>query len=231
MPPDELCQRLDRLRTALRDAEREFGRPAGSVRLVAVGKTQPVARLRAVLACGQRALGENYAQEFHDKVAAIGRDGAEWHFIGPLQSNKTRLVASDAHWVHAIDRVKIARRLAEQRDPALPPLQVCLQVNLDAEPGKAGVAPDELPALAEAVAGLPRLRLRGLMCIPAPRRDFDDQRRSFARLRRLQEALQGQGHALDTLSMGMSGDFRAAIAEGATLVRIGTALFGPRRTT
>ena len=230
MAPDELCERLDHLQSALREAERRYGRPAGSVRLVAVSKTQPVARLRVALACGQRAFGENYAQEFHDKVTAIGAEAAEWHFIGPLQSNKTRLVANTAHWVQSIDRFKIARRLAEQRDPTRPPLQVCLQVNLDAEPGKAGVAPAELPALAEQVAGLDRLRLRGLMCIPRPRRDFDAQRRSFARLRALLEDLQGRGHALDTLSMGMSADFRAAIAEGATLVRIGTALFGPRRT-
>ncbi|MEJ2059438.1 MAG: YggS family pyridoxal phosphate-dependent enzyme [Gammaproteobacteria bacterium] len=212
----------------IRAAEQHFGRSPGSVKLLAVSKTFPAEIVRAAIACGQRDFGENYVQEFETKAHAL-RDAAPcWHFIGPLQSNKTRMVSELADWVHSIDRLKIAQRLDDQRPAASPPLDVCLQVNVSGEASKSGVAPGELPALAEAVAALPRLRLRGLMAIPAPRTDFDAQRRQFARLRGLFEDLTGRGFDLDTLSMGMSGDWQAAVAEGATIIRIGTAVFGER---
>lgn len=225
---DPICDRLDTVRSKIRDAERRFGRPESSVKLLAVSKTHPVERLRALLACGQHAFGENYAQELVAKAAALDDPALEWHFIGPIQSNKTRPIASRAHWVHTIDRIKIARRLHEQRPEALPPLQVCLQLNVSGEASKAGVDAGALAELADSVADLPRLCLRGVMAIPAPQTSFEAQRRSFAAVREAFEALMASGHELDTLSMGMTQDMEAAIAEGATLVRIGTAIFGPR---
>ncbi len=181
--------------------------------------------------CGQRAFGENYARELGDKVAQLADLDLEWHYIGPIQRNKTRSIAANAAWVHGIDRFEVASRLAAQRPAELPPLQVCLQVNLDAEPSKAGIAPRELAGLAQAVAQLDptRLRLRGLMCIPRPQVDPVAQRLAFAALRECRATLRREGLALDTLSMGMSDDYCAAIAEGATLIRIGTAIFGTRR--
>lgn len=204
------------------------GRSADEVSLLAVSKTWPEEAVRSAAAVGQRAFGENYVQEGVAKVEALAGLGLEWHFIGPLQSNKTRLVANHFAWVHSIDRLRIAQRLSEQRDVHLPPLQVCVQVNVSGEDSKSGVSPDELPALARAVAALPRLRLRGLMAIPEPTTDTALQRRRFAQVRQLRDQLAGEGLALDTLSMGMSDDLEAAIAEGSTMVRVGTAIFGTR---
>ncbi|RUQ37452.1 MAG: YggS family pyridoxal phosphate-dependent enzyme [Candidatus Competibacteraceae bacterium] len=214
--------------TRIRAAEQRFQRPPESVRLLAVSKTQPAAAIVAIAAQGQRRFGENYLQEALTKIAELADLGLEWHFIGPIQANKTRSIAEHFAWVHSVDRLKIAERLNEQRPEALPPLNVCLQVNIDREATKHGLEIDEVAAVAQAVAALPRLRLRGLMAIPAPAADFATQRQPFAQLRALQEQLNATGLALDTLSMGMSDDLEAAIAEGATLVRVGTALFGPR---
>lgn len=209
-------------------AARENGRASGAVRLLAVSKTWPAADVREAALAGQRAFGENYVQEGVAKVIELADLGLEWHFIGPLQSNKTRVVAEHFDWVHSIDRLKVAERLAEQRPAALPPLSVCLQVNVSGEATKSGVAPDAVEDLARRVAALPGLRLRGLMAIPAPAADFAAQRLPFRRLREIYEQLRAGGLPLDTLSMGMSHDLEAAIAEGATLVRVGTAIFGER---
>jgi len=199
------------------------------VRLLAVSKTFDAAAVRGLAACGQRAFGENYVQEGCDKIAALADvPGLVWHFIGQLQGNKTREVAEHFHWVHTVDRSRIAARLSAQRPAHMPPLQVLLQVSLADEPGKGGVTPAELPALAAAVAVLPRLQLRGLMCIPPPVADVEAQRQPFRRLREMLAALQAAGLPLDTLSMGMSDDLEAAVLEGATLVRVGTAIFGRR---
>lgn len=210
------------------EAARAAGRDPGEVGLLAVSKTWPAEAVREAAAAGQRAFGENYVQEGVAKADELAALGLEWHFIGPLQSNKTRPVAQYFAWVHSVDRLKIAQRLAEQRDVHLPPLNVCIQVNVSGEGSKSGVAPADLPALARAVAALPRLRLRGLMCIPEPTGDAALQRRRFAELRRLRDDLAADGLALDTLSMGMSHDIEAAVAEGATMVRVGTAIFGTR---
>lgn len=207
-------------------------RPVNTVALLCVSKTQPPEAVRAAAAAGEHRFGENYVQEGLDKIATLAdlRSTLEWHLIGPLQSNKTRPVAEAFDWVHSVDRLKIAQRLSEQRPAHLPPLQLCLQVNISAEPSKSGLAPAEVPAVAAAVAALPRLRLRGLMAIPAPAEGEAAQRAPFRALRELMEAINRDqpGLALDTLSMGMSADLRSAIAEGATLVRVGTAIFGAR---
>ncbi|MDR3300145.1 MAG: YggS family pyridoxal phosphate-dependent enzyme [Candidatus Accumulibacter sp.] len=209
-------------------AARVYGRTPETIALLAVSKTWPASFVREAAAAGQRAFGENYVQEGVDKIREIARPDIEWHFIGPLQGNKTRQVAEAFDWVHSVDRLKIAQRLSQQRPAALPPLQVCLQVNISGEDSKSGVAPEEAAALARQVAALPRIVLRGLMAIPAPATDFAGQREPFGRLRRLFERMCDEGLALDTLSMGMSNDIEAAIAEGATLVRVGTAIFGER---
>lgn len=208
------------------------GRPADAVELLAVSKTfGPEAVLEAVRA-GQRAFGENYLQEGLDKIravtAALPCTPLAWHFIGPIQSNKTRPIAEHFDWVHTVDRAKIAARLSEQRPEALWPLNICLQVNISGEASKSGVAPDQLAQLAHAVAALPRLKLRGLMAIPEPTSDVARQRAAFRAMRTLFDALRGQGLDLDTLSMGMSSDMEAAILEGATMVRVGSAIFGAR---
>ena len=205
------------------------GRSAGSVQLLAVSKTWPAARVREAAAAGQRAFGENYAQEAVGKAAELVELGLEWHFIGPLQSNKTRLVAENFAWAHSVDRLKIAERLAAQRPPSLGRLHICLQVNVSGEASKSGCAPDQATALAHAAAALPNLRLRGLMAIPEPSDDVGLQRRRFALLRQVRDRLDAEGLKLDTLSMGMSHDLEAAIMEGATLVRVGTAIFGERK--
>lgn len=223
-----LAQRLTQLKTRIAEAEQRFGRAPGSVALLAVSKTQPAQAIRAAYELGQRDFGENYLQEALSKREQLGDLPLIWHFIGPIQSNKTKSIAENFDWVHSVDRVKIAERLSAQRPPELPPLNVCVQVNVSGEASKSGVAPEEAAALAAAVARLPRLRLRGLMTIPAPAADFERQRAPLRRLRELLERLRDEGYALDTLSMGMSDDLEAAIAEGATLVRIGTALFGAR---
>jgi len=204
------------------------GRDPAGIRLLAVSKTWPARCVVEAAEAGQTAFGENYAQEGADKVAALVGRGLEWHFIGPLQSNKTRLVANAFDWVHAIDRIKIAQRLSEQREAHLPPVNLCIQVNVSGEASKSGIAPAALIPLAEAISDLPRVRLRGLMCIPEPTDDEALLRSRFALLRQLKDDLTTRGFELDTLSMGMSHDIEAAIAEGATIVRVGTAIFGTR---
>ncbi|HEX7384686.1 MAG TPA: YggS family pyridoxal phosphate-dependent enzyme [Burkholderiaceae bacterium] len=231
---------MERIPAQLRDVRGRIARacaavkrPVESVTLLAVGKTFPPAALRAAFDAGQRAFGENYAQEALAKIEALAdlRPRTEWHLIGPLQSNKTREVAAAFDWVHAIDRAKIAERLSAQRPAGMAPLQVCLQVNVSAEASKSGVVPAEAMPLALAVAAMPNLRLRGLMAIPEPAGGFEAQRRPHRALRELLEALQAADPRLarlDTLSMGMSADLEAAIAEGATIVRVGSAIFGAR---
>ncbi len=221
-------QALSTLRARISRAEQQFARPAGAVSLLAVSKTRPAAELRQAHALGQMAFGESYLQEAMAKMQSLSDLDIEWHFIGPLQSNKTRAVAERFAWVHSVDRLKIARRLSEQRPAGLPPLHLCLEVNVSGESSKSGVSPDQAQNLATAVAALPRLRLRGLMAVPAPSADFETQRAPFRVLRQLYDDLRAAGLPMDTLSMGMTADMEAAIAEGATIVRIGTAIFGPR---
>jgi PLP dependent protein len=223
--------KLQQVRHRIGDACARAGRGVQSVTLLAVSKTQDASAVREAFAAGQHAFGENYVQEALGKIEALAdlRARIEWHLIGPLQANKTRDAAAAFDWVHSVERLRIAERLAAQRTESLPPLNVCLQVNVDGETSKSGVAPAQALALARAVAALPRLRLRGLMSIPAPTPDVARQRRGHRALRELFEALRAQGLALDTLSMGMSADLEAAIAEGSTLVRVGTAVFGERR--
>ena len=203
-------------------------RPVDAVRLLAVSKTFGPDAVQAAFDAGQRAFGENYIQEAVEKITALQHLPIEWHCIGPIQSNKTRLVAEHFQWVHTVDRLKIAQRLSEQRPAHLPPLQVCIQVNVDGGPTKSGVAPQEAAALAAAVAALPRLQLRGIMCIPEPAPDFVAARAVFTSAKAVFDALVAQGLPLDTLSMGMSGDLDAAIAGGSTMVRVGSAIFGAR---
>ncbi|MGH8369372.1 MAG: YggS family pyridoxal phosphate-dependent enzyme [Gammaproteobacteria bacterium] len=204
------------------------GRDPGEIALLAVSKTQPTSCIRTALTAGQRLFGENYLQEALDKIRVLAGHDICWHFIGALQANKTRAVAEHFDWVHTVDRERIARRLSEQRPAQSPALNVCIEVRLSDEPDKHGASPEDVPALAASIAQLPRLRLRGLMAIPALSHDAEQQRLPFRRLRELRDALNAQGHTLDTLSMGMSGDLETAIAEGATLIRIGSAIFGPR---
>ena len=229
---DTIGSNLQAVKERIARAAAAAGRSAQSVTLLAVSKTFGPDAVRAAYAAGQRAFGENYVQEALAKIDALAelRGALEWHLIGPLQSNKTRVVAERFDWVHTVDRAKIAERLAEQRPAGLPPLQLCLQVNVSGEPTKAGVAPAALPALAAAVAALPpeRVRLRGLMALPAPAAGFDAQRRPHRELHVLWQQLCDAGLALDTLSTGMSADLEAAIAEGATIVRVGSAIFGTR---
>lgn len=221
-------ERLRAVRARIEAAAHAAGRDPAQVSLLAVSKTWPADAVRAAAAAGQRAFGENYVQEGVNKIEALRELALEWHFIGPLQSNKTRPVANAFDWVHGIDRLKIAERLSAQRDVHRAPLNVCIQVNVSGEDSKSGVAPEEVAALAQAVDALPRLCLRGLMCIPEPTSDLSLLRARFARLRRLRDELCAAGLVLDTLSMGMSYDIEPAIAEGATIVRVGTAIFGER---
>jgi PLP dependent protein len=220
---------LQSVRARIARAAEAAGRDPDSVRLLAVSKLQPATMVRAAAAAGQRDFGENYVQEGIDKIDALADlPGLDWHFIGQLQGNKTREVAERFDWVHTVDRERIAARLSAQRPHHAPPLQVLLQVRLADEPGKGGVPPAGTADLARAVAALPGLRLRGLMCIPPPLADPQAQRAPFRQLRELLQQLNAAGHALDTLSMGMSDDLEAAVLEGSTLVRVGTAIFGPR---
>lgn len=228
MGPQNLPEQLEKLRNRIASAARSAGRNADSVTLLAVGKGHPANLLRAAAGLGIRDFGESYVQEALEKIGALGDLGLTWHFIGRLQANKTRAVAAHFDWVHGVDRLKVAERLSEQRPFHAAPLNICLQVNIAGELTKGGVEPRELPELAAAVARLPRLKLRGLMCIPPDEEDPARQRQWFAAMRGQLESLNASGAGLDTLSMGMSGDFEAAILEGATIVRIGTALFGER---
>ena len=225
------AHRLAGVRATIAATCEQCGRDPETVLLLAVSKTFPIDAVDAVAAAGQRAFGENYAQEGVEK--AVARPDLEWHFIGPLQSNKTRGIAERFTWVHSIDRLKIAERLSAQRPTGLPPLQVCVQVNIDGEATKSGCAPHEALALCQAIAALPQLQLRGLMAIPEATADQTTQRRHFAALRQLRDTINAAdtGLKLDTLSMGMSDDLESAIAEGATIVRIGSAIFGPRTYT
>lgn len=227
-----IFRNLQAVREHISHAATQAARNSVDIQLLAVSKTfGPEAVLEAADA-GQHAFGENYLQEALDKMQAVNQArpelALEWHFIGPIQSNKTRPIAEHFDWVHSVDREKIAQRLSDQRPEHLPPLNICLQVNISHEESKSGVMPEEVLSLAQSVAALPRLRLRGLMAIPEPAAELDVQRQPFHQLRELQEALTRQGLALDTLSMGMSADLDAAIAEGATIVRVGTAIFGKR---
>ncbi len=226
---------LQAVEATITDAVKASERTRSEVQLLAVSKTFPAQAVLDAMATGQLAFGENYLQEALDKIASVAQaqpDAAvEWHFIGPIQSNKTRPIAASFAWVHTVERLKIAQRLSEQRPPELGPLNICLQVNISGEASKSGASPEELPALAREVAQLPNLRLRGLMAIPEPTTDVAQQRAAFARVRVLFDALRADGMELDTLSMGMSGDLAPAIAEGATIVRVGSAIFGKRDYT
>jgi len=223
-----ISERLQAIRAQIAAAANAAGRAPEAVRLIAVSKAHPADAIREAHRAGQTVFGENYLQEALDKMSALHDLPLEWHFIGPIQSNKTRPIAEHFDWVHGIDRLKIAQRLNDSRPAGAAPLQVCLQVNVSGEVSKSGIAPQEAATLAAAVAAMPRLALRGLMAIPEPTDDVALQHSQFRMLRELRDALNRQGLSLDTLSMGMSHDFPAAIAEGATLVRIGTAIFGPR---
>ena len=223
-----LPERWRQARQAVAAAEQRFGRKAGSVTLLAVSKTRGPEEVLTLAREGQRDFGENYLQEAREKMERLREHSLVWHFIGPVQSNKTREIARRFHWTHSLDRLKIARRLHEARPDDLPPLNICIQVNIDAEPGKGGTTPAEAGDLALQILPLSRLKLRGLMALPAPADDFDTQRRAFARVRAIYDELVREGVPLDTLSMGTTGAMQAAIAEGATMVRLGAALFGPR---
>lgn len=229
---DSLPEKLARVRSRIETAARQAGRQVEEITLIGVSKRQSADAMRALYEAGQRAFGENYLQEALDKQDVLADLDIQWHFIGPIQSNKTRSIAEHFDWVHSVDRLKIAQRLSEQRPANRPSLNICLQVNIDAESSKSGIAPKALEELAREVAHLPRLALRGLMAIPAPRDSYADQLAAFSQLRLLLEDLRARPElrSLDTLSMGMSGDLEAAIAAGATMVRIGTDLFGSRET-
>ena len=226
--PQNLTLHVNQVRSRIRQAAEAAGRNPAGVTLVAVTKAQTAESIRLAATAGVTDFGENYLQEASAKMDRLADLGLRWHFIGGIQSNKTRTIAERFDWVHSIDRLSIARRLSEQRPFHAPPLNLCIQVELVPEPNKGGIAPEEVGSLAAAAAELPRVRLRGLMCVPPPQPDVAAEREVFARLRTLLEELNAGGHKLDTLSMGMSGDFESAVAEGATLVRIGTALFGSR---
>ncbi|PKO26104.1 MAG: YggS family pyridoxal phosphate-dependent enzyme [Betaproteobacteria bacterium HGW-Betaproteobacteria-8] len=223
-----ISERLQAVRASIDDAAIHAGRDPAQVCLLAVSKAHPASALRAAFEAGQRMFGENYLQEALGKQAELSDLSIEWHFIGPIQSNKTQAIAQHFDWVHSVDRLKIAQRLSAARADNARPLQVCLQVNVSQEESKSGLALEETAELALAIKAMPGLRLRGLMAIPAPTRDITLQRAQFRLVREVYEKLQQQGLMLDTLSIGMSDDFPAAIAEGATIVRIGSAIFGPR---
>lgn len=228
-----IAHNLQAVDASIRAAADAAGRPREAVSLLAVSKTFPAEAVLEAIAAGQTAFGENYLQEALDKMTAISQAAhgraIAWHFIGPIQSNKTRPIAAHFDWVHTVERLKIAQRLSEQRPPDMAPLDICIQVNISGEASKSGAHPAELEELAHAVAQLPRLRLRGLMAIPEAVSDFEQQRLPFAMLRGLLDKLRAQGIAMDTLSMGMSADLHAAVMEGATIVRVGSAVFGSRK--
>ena len=226
-----IAQNLQSVRERIARACARAQRPVTEVTLLAVSKTFGPQTVREAFDAGQRAFGENYIQEAVEKIEALRELAAEWHCIGPIQSNKTRLVAASFAWAQSVDRLKIAQRLSEQRNDAQPPLNVCIQVNIDGGPAKSGIAPGEALALAREIAQLPRLKLRGLMTIPEPAPNFEAQKAVHDKARRLFEELRAAGLELDTLSMGMSADLEAAIAAGSTMVRVGTAIFGGRPTS
>jgi PLP dependent protein len=230
MSSSHVARQLEEVRQRIAKAAADASRDASAVTLLAVSKTFPAEDVRAAFNAGQRAFGENYVQEAVAKIAQLAdlRSQIEWHFIGPLQSNKTKVVAENFDWVHSVDRLKIAERLSAQRVDGMAALNVCLQVNVSGEESKSGVEPDEALALAHAITALPNLKLRGLMAIPEPAGTLDQQRVPHRRLRELIDLLRADGLDLDTLSMGMSADIEAAILEGATMVRVGTAIFGAR---
>ncbi len=223
----QITDNLDEIRSRMTAAACRYGRAPATVRLLAVSKQQPADSVQAALTAGQRDFGENYLGEALTKISNVAGPAC-WHFIGTVQSNKTRGIAAHFDWVHSVDRLKIARRLSVQRPADSKPLNVCVEVNVAGEISKSGVPPAELETLANRIAKLPQLRLRGLMCLPPSEQEFEQQRRPFAQLRQLFESLNDNGLGLDTLSMGMSADFEAAIAEGATIIRVGTAVFGAR---
>ncbi|MDA0680920.1 MAG: YggS family pyridoxal phosphate-dependent enzyme [Proteobacteria bacterium] len=223
-----VTENFRKIQDLLAKAAADAGRAADDIRLVAVSKKKPLEAILEVASAGQRDFGENFVQEGLEKIRSAARNDLRWHFIGHLQSNKTKAVAEHFQWVHTIDRLKIAQRLSEYRPSDAEDLNICIEVNIDGETQKSGVSVAQTRDLAAAIAELPRLKLRGLMCLPAIRHGFDEQRKPFAALRVLHESLQAQGHELDTLSMGMSADYAAAIHEGATIIRIGTGIFGTR---
>jgi len=224
---ETITNKWRQIKQCIRDAEQAAGRGEGDVLLLAVSKTKPAADIVALYGAGQRHFAESYVQEAVLKQSALAAFDISWHFIGPIQSNKTKVIARHFSWVHSVDRLKIARRLSDQRPDTLPPLNICLQVNISGEASKSGISLEDLPELIEAVSALKRLRLRGVMAIPEPEQDFQKQRQPFARLYQAVNALSAT--SLDTFSMGMSADLEAAIAEGATIVRVGTGIFGPRQ--
>lgn len=225
---EDISIRLAQVQQRIRLAESRSGRPANSVRLLAVSKSWPAQALLEAVAAGQHAFGENYLQEALAKIAALHDQSLEWHYIGTIQSNKCREIATHFDWVHSVDRLKVARRLSEQRPTGAPPLNICLQINISNEASKSGINPEEALDIAREITTLPNIRLRGLMAIPEAIKGLDAQRLLFRQVHELQERLIANGLNLDTLSMGMSGDMEAAIAEGATIVRVGSAIFGQR---
>ena len=225
---DDVGAALSAVRARIGEFERRYRRPPGSVALLAVSKTKPPEAVRAAVAAGQRAFGENHLQDAMTRIEALAGCAVSWHFIGAVQSNKTRSIAAHFDWVHSIEREKIAARLCARRPADRGPLDVCIEVNVSGEETKSGVSPEQVEPLARAIRELPRLRLRGLMVIPRPSVDFEAQRAPFRMLREILDDLNAKGFGLDTLSMGMTGDLEAAVAEGATIVRVGTAIFGPR---
>jgi pyridoxal phosphate enzyme (YggS family) len=223
-----ITDKLHSVRNRIDVAEQKYGRAPGSVSLLAVSKSQPIGAIREALTAGQLDFGENYLREALQKSRELHKEGLQWHYIGPVQSNKTRQLADTMDWVHSVDREKIAQRLSDARKTHATPLNVCIQVNISGEMSKSGISPGEVETLASQINRMPGLKLRGLMVIPAISEDFDIQRQAFSKTRHIYEQLLDNGYELDTLSMGMSMDMEAAIAEGSTMVRIGTAIFGPR---
>jgi len=225
----DIKQNLENVRNRIHNAENEYEREAGSVSLIAVSKTKPIELIQAAVEAGQTLFGENYVQEAVHKIEQINNPSLEWHFLGPIQSNKTRIIAANFAWVHSVDRLKIAQRLNEQRPDNLPKLNICLQVNISEEETKSGVSASELSALVDSVLGLSNITLRGFMVIPQKSMSLEEQRKPFAAMRKAKKGIEKQFDIkLDTLSMGMSADLEAAIAEGASHVRIGTDIFGAR---
>ena len=229
MDQSTVSDQITKLSHKIRDFERQYARDKGSVTLLAVSKTRHLEEVKAAMHAGQTAFGENYAQELVQKSQAIGPEAAEWHFIGPLQSNKAKYIAEHADWIHTVDRLKTADKLNRLLEKNGRKINACIQLNIDQELSKAGIDIKSLPAFAEHLEALPQINLRGLMCIPKTQQRVSQQRQTFAEVRKLQEQLINTRHELDTLSFGMSNDYEAAIAEGATIVRIGTAIFGPRK--